>query len=628
MAFFIVGTAGHIDHGKSALVKVLTGVDPDRLAEEKRRGMTIDLGFAHLPLPSGNEIGFVDVPGHERFIRNMLAGAAGIDLVLLVVAADEGIMPQTEEHLEILNLLGIKNGIVVLTKADLVEDATWLELIETELKETFQATFLKNAPIIKFSAVTGQGKEELLKALDEAIKKVEPKKRDLPARFPIDWVFSKPGFGTVVRGTLWEGEISLDKQLLLLPQSQLVRIRGVQFFGQTLTTGVAGQRLALNLASIAKQEVNRGDVLVEPDSYRPTYLIDCELSLLPKSLKLKQGEEVLFYLGTKETIAKVRLLEVEEARPGFTYLAQFRLTEPVVARRGDRFIIRRPSPLRTIGGGKIIHPYPPPRHRFKSEILSFLKNLSEADDRQYLLLLVKEKGSLKREEISYLLAQNKNKEREIINTLLKENQVIIVGNLLVNAEEFQNKLKLLLGLLEEAFQKNPLNPYLSKESLRARLKVEKALMEALIKQLNSDGKIEILEEKLKLKTEEKEPILKENQPLKEQVERLFLKNPFAPPLPQEVKKQFPGKEKDAEQAVYRLINEKVLLKIGPSYFHRDSIEKAKAIIGKEIKTRGPLTASEIKEILGSTRKYVIPLLEYLDRQRFTRRVGDKRELTE
>ncbi len=628
MAFFIVGTAGHIDHGKSSLIKSLTGVDPDRFAEEKRRGMTIDLGFAHLALPSGNEVGFVDVPGHEKFIRNMLAGAAGIDLVLLVVAADEGIMPQTEEHFEILNLLGVKNGIVALTKVDLAEDSTWLELIEAELREKFENTFLEDAPIIRFSALTGQGQEELIKALDEAVKKTEPKKRELPARFPVDWVFSKPGFGTVVRGTLWEGEIKPDEQLLLLPQDQLVRIRGIQSFGKNLEKGIAGQRLALNLASITKQEIKRGDVLVEPGSYKPTYLVDCELTLLPRSLKLKQGEEVLFYLSTRETMAKVRLLEVEEARPGLSYFVQFRLTEPVVTRRGDRFIIRRTSPLRTIGGGKIIHPYPPSRHRFKTEVTSLLKSLSSADDQEYLLLLLKEKGSLKKEEVRYFLAKKGEEEKKIIDSLLNEGKIVSPGNLVVLKEDFQDKLKLLLNLLEKKFKENPTNPYLSKEILRAKLQVEKPIMEELIQKLYKQKRIETLEDKIKLKTEGQDKFLTKNQSLRKQIEKIFLENSFSPPSLEEVKVKFPTQEKEVEQMIYRLINEKILLKIGSSYFHREAIEKAKKIIGEEIKARGPLTASEIKEILGSTRKYVIPLLEYLDRQRFTRRVGDKRQLFE
>ncbi len=620
MSFYIVGTAGHIDHGKSSLVKALTGVDPDRFAEEKRRGMTIDLGFAHLPLPSGNEIGFVDVPGHEKFIRNMLAGAAGIDVVILVVAADEGIMPQTQEHFEILNLLGVKTGLIALTKVDLVEDAIWLELIETELREELKNSFLADAPIIRFSAKTGQGKEELIKALDNAVKQAEPKKTNLPARFPVDWVFSKPGFGTVVRGTLWEGEVYVDQQLLLLPQNEIIRVRGIQSFGQSLNKGIAGQRLALNLASITKQRLKRGDVLVEPGFYRPTSTIDSQLTLLPKAAKLRQGEEVLFYHGTKETTAKVRLLETDEARPGATYLAQFRLTEPLVARRGDHFIIRRTSPLRTIGGGSIINPYPPPRHRFHQEVISLLDLLSKADDKTYCLEIIREKGIMEKSELNYYLVDSKEKIEEVIKSLLNEGKILTVGHFLIFVDEFNAKLNTLLTLLEENQKKNPANPYLSKESLRSSLKIAKPVMEKIIKKLEGEGKIEVSEEKIKLKKEEG------MSEIRTKVEEIFLKNPFSPPSPQEVAAMFPAKQKEAEQMVYRLIYEKILIKIGTCYFHRQAIEKAKILIGEAIKKRGPLTPSEIKELLSSTRKFVIPLLEYLDRQRFTRRVGEKRDL--
>ncbi len=620
MGFYIVGTAGHIDHGKSTLVKTLTGVDPDRFAEEKRRGMTIDLGFAHLTLPSGNEIGFVDVPGHEKFIRNMLAGAAGIDVVILVVAADEGIMPQTQEHFEILNLLGVKAGFIVLTKVDLAEDATWLELIETELREEIKNSFLANTPIIRFSAKTGEGKEEIIKALDNAVKEAEPKKIDLPARFPVDWVFSKPGFGTVVRGTLWEGEVFADQQLLLLPQNEMVRIRGVQSFGQNLNKGIAGQRLALNLASIAKYEVKRGDVLVEPGFYRPTSLIDCQLTLLPKSFKLKQGEEILFYLGTKETIAKIRLLESDEARPAANYFVQFRLVEPVVARRGDHFIIRRTSPLRTIGGGKIINPYPPLRHRFRQDILMLLDRLSKADDKTFCLETIKERNVIEKSELNYYLANSQKKTEEIVSSLLKEGKILEINPFLILAEEFDAKLNTLVSLLEENQKNNPANPYLSKEVLRSSLKIGKPILEKLIKKLENEGKIETLDEKIKLKKEEAIT------DIRTEVEKIFLENLFFPPTPQEVAAKFPGKQKEAEQMVYRLINEKVLIRIGSFYFHQKAIEKAKALIGEKIKASGPQTASEIKDLLGSTRKFVIPLLEYLDRLRFTRRIGDKREL--
>ncbi len=347
--YSVVGTAGHIDHGKSALVKALTGTDPDRLEEEKRRGMTIDLGFAHFDLPSGRRVGIVDVPGHERLIRNMLAGATGIDLVLLVVAADEGVMPQTREHLDILRFLRLERGIVVLNKVDLVDDPEWLSLVTEDVRALVAGTFLEGAPVIRVSARTGAGLPDLVEAIEAALVHASPRQVDAPTRMPIDRSFTMAGFGTVVTGTLWAGRIRAGDMLELLPEGRGVRVRHVQSHGVSVAEVVAGQRAALNVVGATKEDIQRGHVLTTPGSQRPTALLDVRVRLLAGAPPLGHHERVRVYIGADEVIGRVRLLDRSRLGPGETAVAQLRLERPAVAARGDEFVLRRYSPMVTIG---------------------------------------------------------------------------------------------------------------------------------------------------------------------------------------------------------------------------------------------------------------------------------------
>ena len=388
--FLVVGTAGHIDHGKTTLIKALTGIDTDRWEEEKRRGMTIDLGFAHLELPNGVLIGIVDVPGHEKFIKNMLAGAHGIDFVLFVIAADEGVMPQTREHLTVCEVLGTKRGIVVLTKKDVV-DEEWLELVKEDVKEFLKGTFLEGAPIIPVSSKTGEGLKELLEEMDKLAAKVEPKSSKGIFRLPVDRSFTVKGFGTVVTGTLLSGKIKTGDTVEVLPEGKEVKVRSVQVHGKSVEEAFAGQRTALNLLGVSKEEVGRGNLVATPGYLKPSPLVDVELTLSKEAdLILQSGHKVHFHHLTKEVEGEVYLIDRDELLPGETALAQVRLKEEVVPVYGDRFVIRNYSPARVIGGGRILNPLPFKkfRRRFKGEFLEFLKALKEKSVKEIVVSYV------------------------------------------------------------------------------------------------------------------------------------------------------------------------------------------------------------------------------------------------
>jgi len=373
---YVIGTAGHVDHGKSTLVKALTGIDPDRLREEKEREMTIDLGFAWMTLPSGRQISIIDVPGHERFIKNMLAGVGGIDAALLVVAADEGPMPQTAEHLAILDLLQIERGLIVLTKTDLV-DAEWRDLVVEEIREAVRGTVMDGAPVVPVSAVTGVGLDDLRAGIDALLDAVPPHNETGRPRLPIDRVFTVAGFGTVVTGTLLGGPLEIGQEVEILPAGRRGRVRGLQSHRSKVERAQPGSRTAVNLAGVAVEEIARGDVLTVPGWLTPTRLLDARLRLVPDSpVVLEQNDEVDFFLGSAECLARVTLLDAERIEPGQEGWVQFRFPAPLVAVRGDRFIVRRPSPSLTIGGGVVVDAHPRRHRRFRPEVIQALEVLA------------------------------------------------------------------------------------------------------------------------------------------------------------------------------------------------------------------------------------------------------------
>lgn len=630
MSSHVIGTAGHIDHGKSTLVKRLTGIDPDRLKEEKEREMTIDLGFAHLTLPSGRRVSIVDVPGHEKFIRNMLAGATGIDLVLFVVAADEGMMPQSKEHLEILDLLGLKDGIVVVTKKDLVDDE-WLELIIEDIKKELKGSFLENAPIVITSSKTGEGFDEIKKLLDEHFEKLEKRPVDAPVRFPIDRVFTMSGFGTVVTGTLWEGTVRVGDELVLLPQEKSVRVRNLQTHNQNVEKAAAGVRLAINLTGSEKREITRGDVLVEPGYFQPATLLDVKLRLLKDACNLKHADVVHFYLGTKETLGKIRLLYVKELKPGEETYAQVILEEPVIARRGDRFVIRRFSPLVTIGGGVVLNPYARRRRLQVAEHREELQVFERANDEEFIEFLLKNAGfkGVSVNEIKLLAALKEEKTKDILERLKQHGNAFNLGDKWFDAAVDKIGKSVILEVLQAYFKENPWASGMDREELRSRARVDdRRLYVKILESLSKEGKVVIEQDMIKLSGRQVE-LSPEEKKVRSRIEKAFLDEMFNPPLPEVVwEKSTGGKDvKLAKKLFNALVEEKVIIKVATDiYFHRKALERAQELVASFIKNNGSITVAQARDLLKTSRKYAVPLMEYFDKIKFTKRIGDERFL--
>lgn len=630
----IIGTAGHIDHGKTTLVKVLTGIDTDRLKEEKERGITIDIGFAHLVLPSGTLAGIVDVPGHERFIRNMVAGASGIDLVILVVAADEGVMPQTREHIEICELLGIKDGIVVVTKVDLVEK-DWLDLIKEDLKEFLKNTFLKEAPILEFSAVTGQGKEAILKALDEKVLKVSAKVEDQPFRLPIDGVFTVKGFGTVARGTAISGKVYLNQTLVVYPKDLVTKVRNIQVHGKNVEVAYAGMRTALNLQGIEKEDIERGDVLAEPEVLKPSQWIDVKLVSL-KSIKppIKNFENLLFYIGTKETVAKVFLLGKNQLNPGEEDVAQLFVQVPIVAWRGDRFILRRASTNQTVGGGEILNPVAYRRKRTKPWERKEVEYLAQASEKELIQFWVEKKGFL---GIS-------KKDLQITVSLFGERFEKVLKHLGTNLIEIKDGEKIfyfskkaeedlkaeIINALKKFHTNNPFSPGLTKELLKTRISsfvsegFYQYVLENLIQQgiLGKNKEIIFLTEFKYLNSEEKEK-------LKKELEEKFLSEGYTPRDFETILLDFKENYKAAKELAQALLKEGVLVKLTDKLvFHAKILEEWENLVRTAFQKKKELELADFKNLTPTqvSRKFLIPLVEYLDKKKVTLRVGDKRIL--
>ncbi|MFZ8830668.1 MAG: selenocysteine-specific translation elongation factor [Thermodesulfobacteriaceae bacterium] len=630
----IVGTAGHVDHGKSTLVKVLTGIDPDRLKEEKERGITIDLGFAHLILPSGILAGIVDVPGHERFIHNMVIGAGGVDLVMLVIAADEGVMPQTVEHLEICELLGIKDGFVVLTKVDLVDEEL-LELITEDIREFLKGTFLEGAPIIPFSAVTLQGKEDIIKVLDEKAKKVQEKPIHKPFRLPIDGVFTVKGHGTVVRGTAISGEVAVGDEVMVYPQGILTKVRSIQVHGKPVDKAYAGMRTALNLLNVSKDEVERGNVVSLPGVLKPTQWLDVEIKTVRKLSKpLKNFENLLLYIGTSEVLAKLILVVKNELSANERDVAQLYVSKPIVCFRDDRFILRRPGTNETVAGGRVLLAVTTKRKRTKPWEKEELLFLAQGDASEIAYYLIKNKGrrGLKVEDLSYSLSVYGQEIEDIIKSLNEKLIIIPEGQtsyLFANSALAELKEEI-LERLEKYHQANPLSPGLSKEALKSRLSdepnyllYERALSQLLHEQkIHKDKDLYLLPQYRSIKSTELEEV-------KKKVEQTFLKEGLTPRDAEEILLDFGDKYYVAKELFKILQRENVLIPLTEKLvYHRDILEEVKRKVFAYFERHKELTVSAFRDLLGGnlSRKYLIPLLEYLDKEKITLRVGDKRVL--
>jgi selenocysteine-specific elongation factor len=625
----IVGTAGHIDHGKSMLVEALTGTHPDRLAEEKRRGITIDLGFAFLE-EHGVRFGFVDVPGHERFVSNMLAGAAGIDVVLLVIAADESIKPQTREHFDICRLLGVERGVVALTKSDMV-DADSLELVRLEAEDFLRGSFLERAPIVLVSAKTGAGLTELKQALRNAAAEIKGKDAARYFRLPIDRAFAMKGFGSVVTGTLISGSVGPGDEVELFPSGERLRVRGVQSGGKTVERATPGQRTAVNLAGIEYTALKRGMVLAAPGKFRKTRRVDVRLELLASARKMKQGTRVHFHAGTVETIAEVYFHGEKELPAGGSAFANLKLQDEVLVLPGDRFIVRQFSPVVTVGGGVVLDPLarrPMLRDTGRAAFLA----TRERGSREEILAAMTERAllGLGHEEIVARTAWTEKEIHEAVEQLSRSGQVKTVSTepiVLISGKIFEEVRKKILEKVERFQKENPLSPGMAREDLRASVgkRVRAETFRAALEELATQKKLDTQGELVK-KAGSEISLQPEEAKAKEQIEAAFASAGLAVPSVKEVLEKLPVETKRAEKLLQILLREKSLVRVTQELiFHRRALAQLKEQLSAYRKTKGDrISVPVFKELTGITRKYAIPLLEYLDRERVTRRAGDER----
>jgi selenocysteine-specific elongation factor len=625
----IVGTAGHIDHGKSSLVQALTGTHPDRLAEEKRRGITIDLGFAFLE-EDGVRFGFIDVPGHERFVSNMLAGAAGVDLVLLVVAADESIKPQTREHFDICRLLGVKNGVVALTKCDLV-DAEALTLVQLEIEEYLRGSFLASAAIVPVSSKTGQGIAELKRSLIAAAAQVGGKDVTRAFRLPIDRSFSMKGFGTVVTGTLVSGSVRIGDEVELLPGGDRLRVRGLQTAGKSVEQARAGQRTAINLAGIDHTAVRRGMSLAQPGKFHVTRRIDVEFLLLPGARALKNRERVHLHASTTETVAEIFLYGVKELAPGRSALAHLRLQDEILVVAGERFIVRQFSPVTTIGGGVVVDPLARRPLSKDTVRIEFLETLRDGSHEGILEAMVERAPmGLRFEEIG---AHTGWEESEILGTvrqLSAAGLVKAVGEdrpVLITASRFEETRQRIHESVDLFQRENPLLPGITREDLRAKVgrRVRPEIFRAALEELSAGKKLETQGELVR-RAGSGVVLQPEEVAAKEKIEAAFRSAGLAVPSVKEVLAGVAVEAKRAEKILHILLREKILVRVSPELiFHGAALAHLKQQLLTYKKAKGELVSvPSFKDLTGITRKYAIPLLEYLDRERVTRRMGDER----
>jgi selenocysteine-specific elongation factor len=632
MKHVILGTAGHIDHGKTALVKALTGVDTDRLKEEKERGITIELGFTFLDLPSGIRLGIIDVPGHEKFVKHMVAGIWGIDLVALIIAADEGVMPQTKEHLDICKLLGVKKGLIVLTKIDLV-DRELLELVKEEVTDIAQDTFLKDGPILAVSSLTGEGIPELISNLDRLSRDVEERSSEGLFRLPIDRVFVMKGFGTVVTGTVISGSLSLGEMVEILPPQLEVKVRNLQVYNEPVEKAVAGQRAAVNLQGIETSVINRGDVLVHPHTFALTQVIDAYLEYLPSAPRpLKSRTNLRFHIGTNLTTSSILLLDREELAPGEGGFVQLRLDRTVVALPQDRFLVRGSSTIQTFGGGVVLDIHPAKHRRFSQSVIADLALLKDGNSEQTLAqhILYSGMGGIAFEDLSHRVALPPTEIQMILKRMIERGDILLVDPERMKVIDITQYLKLkeiALVQLNEFHQRYPMKSGLAKEELRTKIpmEVDVKLFQILVNELIQSKEVILERDKLRLPGHQISSI--DEKGLVKKVEETILKAGLQPPSPKELSEQWSEEEEKVQAIFEHLVHEGRLVKIRSGiYFHQVTFENLKEELVAYLKRNKEITTPQFKEITGASRKYTIPLIEYFDQIKLTLRLGDKRVL--
>lgn len=625
MKNIIIGTAGHVDHGKTALIKALTGIETDRIKEEKKRGITIELGFAYLDLPDGEKAGIIDVPGHEKFVKNMLAGAGGIDLALLVVAADEGFMPQTREHLGILSLLNISEGIIVVTKKDMV-DEDWLEIVCDEVRQEVQGTFLENAQIIPVSSYTGEGIEQLRQAIFTMIdQKTQIKNLDVPFRIPVDRIFSVEGFGTVITGTLIEGTMKVGDPVTVYPSRIESRIRNLQVHSQDVQEAYAGQRVAVNLAGLKKTDLNKGDVIAVPDSMHTTMMIDIHLTVLKDcDREIRNATRLHLYHGARDILCKIVLLDRDSVGAGESCYAQLRLEEEIAVKTGDRFVLRFYSPVETIGGGVILDSNPFKHKRNDAAVLESLKLKEGGSDREKISAALRD-YSARFETLDFLQIQTgipKEQFDQQINKLIKDKVAFRVSDTVVIHTDYLNRLKdSAVKLLESYHKENPLREGMKKDEFRNKLiKYEDiSVVDKITDSLVNRKVLKYVNNCVALADFE---VQQDNN--QQEIENAFLQGGFSPESPDQIAARFP-KVKNFKQVLESLVNTGKLVRVEEKILlHADYYNKALTLAKEHVDQNGQITLAEMRDLMGASRKFAVAVLEYWDKRGITKKVGDAR----
>ena len=622
----ILGTAGHIDHGKTTLIKALTGRETDNLKEEKQRGISINLGFTYFDLPSKKRVGIVDVPGHEKFIKNMLAGACGIDIVLLVIAADEGVMPQTIEHLDILNYLDVKKGIIVLTKCDLV-DEEFIELVKDDIREKTKGLFIEGAPIVEVDSVSRRGLDELVQKIDEISEDIEEKKTDAPSRMSIDRVFSLKGFGTIVTGTLIEGKISVDDEMTIYPSEKKVKVRNLQVHGCDVKTAYAGQRTAINLSNIKVSEIQRGDVIAQTGSVEESMMIDVNISLVEHCKKsLKHWDRIRIFHGTKQILCRIVPLNEDEIQYGESGYAQLRLEEKIVAKKGDRFIIRSYSPMDTIGGGVIIDTAPKKHKIYDESVIEALKIKEKGELKdileEYLKLNLSNYIILK-ELVSYT-GEKEGYVKEGLNALIDENKVFCVNKYYLHISHYQKLKERVIDILTKYHKQYRLRNGILKEELRS--KVDNSLkvkdMDVILNKMVEEKDIKV-QDNLVSNYDFEVKFNQKQLSIKKEIEDKSRKNGLNSLM---TKDDICNKNKFYEEVLEALTGETIQKLDDAYYIDKKVYENVKKDLLEYLNKNKEITVAQFRDITKSNRKISIVMLEHFDRNRITKRVEDKRIL--
>ena len=633
MKQIILGTAGHIDHGKTSLIKAITGTDTDRLKEEKERGITIELGFAALDLPSGQHLGIVDVPGHEKFVKNMVAGATGIDIVVMVIAADEGVMPQTREHMEICSLLGIQHGFVALTKTDLV-DEEWLELVQEDVREFAIGTFLEQAPMVPVSAVKRDGLDEFIRVLDELSSAVPERPRSNLFRLPVDRVFSMKGFGTVITGSLLSGQVRTGDTIMIYPGKITSKVRGVQVHNQSVEQALAGQRTAINFQGLEKAAIERGETLAFPDTLSPSYMVDVSLLFLKSNKKaMKNRTRVRFHTGTSEVLGNLILLDREEIKPGEDTAVQLRLDAPVSLVKDDRYVIRSYSPVRTIGGGVVLNPMPPKHKRFRKEVIEGLMHINTLPPEELVAYCVDRSGF---QGASYkdLVVMTNIVDKTLdqsIQSLLSKKQLIQVdkdSRLLIHANGFDALKQHLRTTLEAYHKANPLRAGIQKEELRSKIpsSLNAKIFTLLLNQMIKDEEIAAEEDTVRLFAH-KISLGADQEDIRKRILAEYSRSGLQPPWFKELSTELKTEPARAADVLRLLVEEGQLVKVKEDlYFAAGVVKDLQERLVKFLTENGEISTPQFKEMTGASRKYVIPLIEYFDSRNLTIRIGDIRKL--